>query len=146
MIVKLSPNVGDIVAMARAAVEEGADALAVINTITAMSIDVHSRQPRVSLGTGGLSGPGIHPIAVRMVHEVYDGVAREAGVHIIGLGGVMTWRDAAEFILAGASAVGMGTALFVNPRAPLKVARGLAKWVASQECASVRELVGQVQA
>jgi dihydroorotate dehydrogenase (NAD+) catalytic subunit len=146
MIVKLSPNVGDIVAMARAAVEEGADALAVINTITAMSIDVHSRQPRVSLGTGGLSGPGIHPIAVRMVHEVYDGVAREAGVPIIGLGGVMTWRDAAEFILAGASAVGMGTALFVNPRAPLKVARGLAKWVASQECASVRELVGQVQA
>jgi dihydroorotate dehydrogenase (NAD+) catalytic subunit len=146
MIVKLSPNVGDIVAMARAAVEEGADALTLINTITAMSIDVHSRQPRVSLGTGGLSGPGIHPIAVRMVHEVYDRVAREAGVPIVGLGGVMTWRDAAEFILAGASAVGMGTALFVNPRAPLKVARGLAKWVASQECTSVRELVGQVQA
>ena len=145
MIVKLSPNVGDIVAMARAAIEEGADALTLINTITAMAIDIRTRQPRVSLGTGGLSGPAIHPIAVRMVHEVYDGVAREAGVPIIGLGGVMSWREAAEFILAGASAVGMGTALFVNPRAPLKVARGLARWVGRQECASVRELVGQVQ-
>lgn len=146
MIVKLSPNVGDIVAMARAAIEEGADALTLINTITAMAIDVHSRQPRVSIGTGGLSGPGIHPVAVRMVHEVYDRVAREAGIPIIGLGGVMTWREAAEFILAGASAVGIGTALFVNPRAPLKIARGLAKWVAGQDCASVRELIGQVQA
>jgi dihydroorotate dehydrogenase (NAD+) catalytic subunit len=145
MIVKLSPNVGDIVAMARAAVDEGADALTLINTLTAMSIDTDTRQPRVSLGTGGLSGPAVHPVAVRMVHEVYDAVAREAGVPVIGLGGVMSWRDAAEFILAGASAVGMGTALFVDPRAPLKVARGLARWVARQECASVVELVGQVQ-
>lgn len=145
MIVKLSPNVGDIVAMARAAVDEGADALTLINTLTAMSIDIDTRQPRVSLGTGGLSGPAIHPVAVRMVHEVYDRIARNAGVPIIGLGGVMSWREAAEFILAGASAVGMGTALFVNPRAPLKVIKGLERWVARQECASVSELVGQVQ-
>jgi len=146
MIVKLSPNVGDIVAMARAAIEGGADALTLINTVSAMSIDVETRQPRLSRGTGGLSGPGIHPIAVRMVHEVYDGAAREAGIPIIGLGGVMGWREAAEFILAGATAVGVGTALFVDPRSPMKIAAGLEKWVKRQGCASVRELIGQAEA
>ena len=92
-----------------------------------------------------MSGPAIHPIAVRMVHEVYESIARDAGIPIIGLGGVMNWRDAAEFILAGATAVGMGTALFVNPRLPLKVASGLSKWVKSQGCTSISELVGQVE-
>jgi dihydroorotate dehydrogenase (NAD+) catalytic subunit len=144
MIVKLSPNVGDITAMATAAIDGGADALTLINTVAAMAIDVETRQPRLSRGTGGLSGPCIHPIAVRMVHEVYDAVARDAGIPLIGLGGVMRWQDAAELILAGASAVGMGTALFVDPRAPARVARGLAKWVNRQGCASVGELVGQV--
>ncbi len=146
MIVKLSPNVGDIVAMANAAIEEGADGLTLINTVSAMAIDTATRQPRLSRATGGLSGPAIHPIAVRMVHEVYDAVARDAKVPIIGLGGVMHWRDAAELVLAGATAVGMGTALFVNPRSPIKVAGGLAKWVRRQGCASINELTGQVQA
>lgn len=145
MIVKLSPNVGDIVAMARTAIECGADALTLINTVSAMAIDVDSRKPRLSNQTGGLSGPAIHPIAVRMVRDVYGAVARDANVPIIGLGGVMMWQDAAEFILAGATAVGMGTALFVDPTLPVKVARGLEKWVAAQGCASVSELIGQVR-
>ena len=146
MIVKLSPNVGDIVAMAEAAIDGGADALTLINTLQAMAIDVETRQPRLSRGSGGLSGPAIHYVAVRMVHEVHDRVARDAKVPIIGLGGVMRWPDAAELILAGASAVGMGTALFVNPRFPLKVARGLTRWVRKQGCDSIAELIGQVQA
>jgi dihydroorotate dehydrogenase (NAD+) catalytic subunit len=142
MIVKLSPNVGDIVAMARAAIDSGADALTLINTVSAMAIDVESRQPRLSRGSGGMSGPAIHPIAVRMVHEVYHKVAKSAGIPIIGLGGVLTWEDAAELILAGATAVGVGTALFVDPTLPRKILAGLERWVARQKCASIRELTG----
>lgn len=142
MLVKLSPNVPDIVSIARAAIEGGADGITLINTVTAMAIDVETREPRLSRGTGGLSGTAIHPIAVRMVHEVYRGVARDARVPIVGLGGVLTWQDAAELILAGASCVGMGTALFVDPRSPLRVARGLDAWVGRQGCASIAELVG----
>lgn len=145
MIVKLSPNVGDIVAMAKAAIDAGADALTLINTVSALAIDVETRQPRLSRGSGGLSGPAIHPIAVRMVSEVYRGVARAANVPIIGLGGVMNWKDAAELILAGATAVGMGTAIFVDPILPGKVARDLDAWVKRQRCASINELVGQVK-
>ena len=145
MIVKLSPNVGDIVAMARAAIDEGADVLTLINTLSAMAIDVETRQPRLSRGHGGLSGPAIHPVAVRMVQEVHEAVARDAGVPIIGLGGVSAWADAAELILAGATAVAIGTALFVDPRAPEQVARGLAKWTRRQGCASVSELTGAVE-
>ncbi len=143
MVVKLSPNVGDIVEMARAAIDGGADALTLINTVAAMSIDPNTRQPRLSRGSGGMSGPAIHAIAVRMVSEVYRRVARDAKIPIIGLGGVMTWEDAAEFILAGATAVGMGTALFVDPRLLPKVARGLENWVRRQGCAAINELVGQ---
>ncbi len=145
LIVKLSPNAPSIVKMAEAAVESGADALTLINTFTALSIDVHTRKPRIANGTAGYSGPGIHPIAVRMVRDVYQTVARKAGKPIIGLGGVMRWEDAAEFILAGATAVGMGTALFVDPRLPLKVVAGLAQWVARQGCRSVSELIGRVE-
>jgi dihydroorotate dehydrogenase (NAD+) catalytic subunit len=145
MIVKLSPNVGDIVTMARAAIDAGADALTLINTVSAMAIDVETRRPRLSRGSGGLSGPAIHPIAVRMVHEVYRAVARGAGVPIIGLGGVMAWDDAAELVLAGASAVGLGTALFVDPTLPCSIARGLEKWVARHGASSIHELVGQVR-
>lgn len=144
LIVKLSPNVGDICAMAEAAIDGGADALTLINTVKAMAIDVDRRSPRLSRGAGGLSGPAIHPIAVRMVHEVYQAVARDASAPIIGLGGVMTWRDAAEFVLAGATAVGMGTAFFIDPRSPVKVRRGLEAWVERQGCKSIAELVGQV--
>lgn len=144
MIVKLSPNVGDITKMADAAIEAGADVLTLINTVAAMSIDVESRTPRLSRGQGGLSGPAIHPIAVRMVREVYVNVAREADVPIIGLGGVLGWEDAAEFILAGASAVGIGTGLFVDPTLPRKINRGLSQWIARQGCEHISDLVGQI--
>ncbi len=145
MFVKLSPNVGNIVEFAEAAIDAGADALTLVNTFKAMAIDVDSRRSRLSRGTGGLSGPAIHPIAVRMVHEVYAGVAREADVPIIGLGGVMDWRDAAEFVLAGASAVGVGTGLFVDPWLPIRIAKGLQRWVSRQGCASIGQLIGQVE-
>ncbi len=162
MLVKLSPNVGDIVAMADAAVGAGADGLTLINTVAAMAIDVEERRSRLGGGgrgrhaagqkppgpaaaAGGLSGPAIHPIAVKMVHDVSVAVAKPADVPIIGLGGVMTWQDAAEFILAGATAVGMGTALFVDPRLLEAVVKGLEAWVKRQGCASVGELVGKLQ-
>lgn len=167
MLVKLSPNVGDIVAMADAAVGAGADGLTLINTVAAMAIDVEQRRSRLGGGgrgvhaapgpghgqkpagpataAGGLSGPAIHPIAVKMVHDVSVSVAKPADVPIIGLGGVMTWQDAAEFILAGATAVGMGTALFVDPRLPEAVVKGLRAWVKRQGCASVGELVGKLE-
>ena len=142
LFVKLSPNVGDITAMAAAAIEGGAQALIVANTFGAMAIDVESRAFRLSRGRGGLSGPGIHPIVVRMVHDVYRSVARDAKVPIIALGGVTNWRDAAEFVLAGATAVAMGTALFIDPRSPLAVVDGLAEWVRRQGCSSINELIG----
>ncbi len=145
LIVKLSPNVGSVVDMAQAAVDGGADALTLINTVAAMAIDVETRGPRLSRGQGGLSGPAIHPIAVRMVREVYGGVARDANVPIIGLGGVLKWQDAAEFILAGASAVGIGTGLFVDPVLPRSINRGLSAWVTRQGCRSFTELIGQVR-
>lgn len=144
MLVKLSPNVGDIVAMARAAIDGGVDGLTLINTVSAMGIDVETRKPLLTRGTGGLSGTAVHAIAVRMVHQVYRGVAKDAKIPIVGLGGVSTWQDAAEFILAGASCVGIGTALFVDPRTPLAVARGLEAWVRRQGAASIGDLVGGV--
>lgn len=145
LIVKLSPNAGSIVTMAATAIDAGADALTLVNTIPGMAIDVATRKPRISRGIGGYSGPGLHPIAVRMVHEVYRQVAREANVPIIGLGGVMGWNDAAEFILAGATAVGMGTALYADPRRAIHVVEGLEQWVKSQRCASVHELIGALE-
>lgn len=164
LLVKLSPiSLGtgpggepNIVAIARAAIDgagrpggpdnrPGADALCIANTVPAMAIDVRTRTPRLSNRSGGLSGPAIHPIAVKLIHDAYRGLCRDAGVPIVGIGGVLTWEDAAEFILAGASAVEMGTALFVDPRSPLKVIRGLERWVREQGCASVGELVGEIR-
>lgn len=145
LFVKLSPNVGDIVAMAKAAIDGGANALVVANTFTAMAIDVETRAFRLSRGRGGLSGPGIHPIVVRMVHDVFRMVARDAKVPVIALGGCSNWRDAAEFILAGATAVSMGTALFIDPRSPVRVVDGLDAWVARQGCRSIGELVGMAK-
>lgn len=142
LLMKLTPNTGDIVGLARAAVDGGADGLTLINTVQAMAIDPDTRKARLSRGTGGLSGPAIHPIAVRMVHEVYTQVTRASGTPIVGIGGVMDWRDAAELILAGATLVGMGTALFVDPGAPARVAGGLDAWVGRQGASSVSELVG----
>ena len=144
MIVKLAPD-GEVVRLAQAAIAAGADALTLVNTMPAMAIDVETRQPRLSRGRGGLSGPALHPVAVRIIRDVHEAVARDAGVPIIGLGGVLDWRDAAEFILAGATAVGLGTTLFVDPRSPRAIGRGLADWVARQGVASVGELVGRVE-
>lgn len=151
LIVKLPPvTTGDdddrgIVSLARAAIDAGADALTIANTVPAMAIDIDTREPRLANMTGGLSGPAVHPIAVRLIHLAYRGVAREAGIPIIGAGGVLSWRDAAEFILAGASAVELGTALFADPRAPLRVVKGLRRWVRAQGAGSIRELVGAVR-
>ncbi|MBC8523469.1 dihydroorotate dehydrogenase [PVC group bacterium] len=144
MIVKLSAACGDIRPHAQAAIDCGADALTLINTIPAMAIDVHTKSPLITRGVGGLSGIAIHPIAVRVVHEVYRDVAMKANIPIIGTGGVLHWEDAAEFILAGATAVGIGTASFVNPAISTKIAKKLPRWVEQQGCGSVCELIGQV--
>ncbi len=146
LIVKLSPNAPDIVKMAEAAIASGADALTVANTWTAMAIDVHTRAFRLSNKRGGYSGPGIHPIIVRMVHDIFVQVARDAKRPIIGLGGVTRWEDAAEFILAGATLCGMGTALFIDPRSPLAVVEGLRRWTMDQGCKNITELIGQAHA
>lgn len=145
LMVKLSPNVEDVVLTARAAVEGGADVLTLVNTFTAMSIDVQKRRPRLANVTGGLSGPAIRPIAVHMVSRVYRNVAKSAGVPIVGMGGVQTWQDAAEFVLAGATAVAIGTALFVDPATPNKVCDGLAAWMRQQGVDRLTDLVGAVQ-
>jgi dihydroorotate dehydrogenase (NAD+) catalytic subunit len=146
LLVKLAPDAPDPLAMASAAIEAGADGLTVSNTWPAMAIDVDSRRPRLSAGRGGLSGPAVHPLAVRLVFAIHRAVAGPAKVPIIGLGGVLHWRDAAEFILAGATAVGIGTALFVDPRIPRRVVKGLEGWVKAQGCTNVLELVGRVDA
>src|SRR5829696_4887622 len=121
LMVKLSPNVEDVTVTARAAVEGGADVLTLVNTFTAMAIDIHKRRPRLANVTGGLSGPAIKPIALHLVSRVYRNVTKHAGTPIVGMGGVQNWMDAAEFILAGSSAVAIGTALFVDPAAPNKI-------------------------
>jgi len=145
MVVKLSVAAGDVRPLAESAIECGADALTLINTIPGLAIDVHSKEPLISRGIGGYSGMEIHPIAVRVVQEVYKDVAQDAGIPIIGTGGIMHWEDAAEFILAGATAVGIGTALFVNPAIAIQVEKKLANWVQRQGCASVTELIGAMK-
>jgi dihydroorotate dehydrogenase (NAD+) catalytic subunit len=145
LIVKLSPNVTDIAETAAAAVEAGADALSVINTLRGMAINVNTLKPMLANRTGGLSGPAIKPVALHMVHHVYTEVARAAGVPIVGMGGIMNWRDAVEFILAGATAVAAGTALFVDPRTPLRICEGLTDYLGRRGLTSVRALIGQVE-
>lgn len=145
LIVKLSPWPIGLPDLARAAIDAGAEALTISNTMPAMEIDVRTRMPRLANRTGGLSGPSIHPIAVKLVHDVYAKVCRDAKIPIIGAGGVSTWEDAAEFILAGASCVQIGTALFADPRVPLKIAKGLENWVREQRASAIAELVGAVK-
>ncbi len=142
MIVKLSVAAGDVRPFAEIAINSGADALTLINTIPGLAIDVNTKRPILSRGIGGLSGSEIHPVAVRVVREVFIDVAKNAGVPIIGTGGIMHWEDAAEFILAGATAVGIGTALFVQPAIATKIAMSLQTWVEQHGCSSVSELVG----
>jgi dihydroorotate dehydrogenase (NAD+) catalytic subunit len=142
LIVKLSPNVEDIVVTARAAIEGGADSLSLVNTFTAMAIDIFKRRPRLTNVTGGLSGPAIKPIALHLVSRVYRSIAKSTGTPLIGMGGVQTWQDAVEFILAGASAVAIGTALFVDPATPNTVAAGLADYLQRMKVHRLADLVG----
>jgi len=144
LIVKLSPNVTDIAATAAAAVDAGADALSCINTFTAMAIDVERRRPVLANVTGGLSGPAIRPVAVAMVHRVYRQVARPAGVPIIGMGGIQYPRDALEFLLAGASGLAVGTALFVDPSTPLALCAGLGDYLRRHRFATLGEIIGSL--
>jgi len=145
LIVKLSPNVTDIAEPARAAIEAGADILSLVNTFTALSIDIDTRKPRLANVTGGLSGPAIKPLALYAVHRVYTKVAREAGVPLIGMGGIQSAEDAIEFFLAGASAVAVGTALFVDPTTPQRIVRGLSDYLDRNRLSHISELVGQLQ-
>ena len=138
VIVKLTPNVTDIADVARAVVESGADALCVINTLQAMAIDVRSRRPAIASGFAGLSGPAIKPVALRMVYQV----AAAVDAPIIGCGGIASGLDAVEFLLAGATAVQVGTATFANPRAPLDVLDGLRRFMDEEGVADVGELIG----
>jgi dihydroorotate dehydrogenase (NAD+) catalytic subunit len=140
LIVKLSPNVTDITLLARAIVEAGADSLSLINTLVGMSIDVNTRRPRLSYGTGGLSGPAIRPIAVRMVHEVANAVR----VPLIGIGGIAAASDALEFIIAGATAVQIGTANYYDPRVTMKIIEGLSDYCARKGLESIRPLIGSI--
>lgn len=146
LIVKLSPNVTDPAPFARAAVEAGADCLSLINTFVAMAIDIEKRAPILANVTGGYSGPAIKPLALFHVHRVYTEVARPAGIPLIGMGGIQDTRDAIEFLLAGASAVAVGTALFVDPSIPVKIAEGLSAYLDRCGLARVSELVGGLRA
>ncbi len=138
LIVKLSPNVTSIPTMAKCAESAGADALSLVNTFVALSIDVETRRPRIANVTAGLSGPAIKPIAVRMVWEA----ARSVGIPVIGLGGITTPEDAVEFLLAGATAVQVGTASFADPRAVERIAKGLEAWCQRHHVDRVADLIG----
>ncbi len=142
LIAKLSPNVTDVTAFAKAAADAGCDGLSLINTLLGMAIDVRCRKPRLANCTGGLSGPAIRPVAVRMVWQV----ARSVSLPIIGMGGIVTGEDAIEFMLAGASAVAVGTANFINPRATLDVLNGIEGFMREQKIGDLREVIGKVDA
>ena len=146
LVVKLSPNVTDITRFARAAIDNGAEILSLINTYVGLAIDIETQRPKLANTTGGLSGPAIKPLALFAVHRVYREVARPAGVPLIGMGGIQSTQDAIEFVLAGASAVAIGTALFNDPTLPVKVATGVAEHVHAHNLGNVRELIGQLRA
>ena len=141
LIVKLSPNVGSIASVAKAAEEAGADAISLVNTFVSLAIDARTRKPRIGAGFGGLSGPAIKPIALRMVHETWKSVK----IPVIGLGGISTGEDAAEFMIAGATAVEVGTANFWDPRATTRIARELGEFLESENIAHASDLTGTLQ-
>ncbi|MYF97513.1 dihydroorotate dehydrogenase [Candidatus Poribacteria bacterium] len=141
LLVKLSPNVTDITVIARAIEEAGADALSAINTLLGMAINAKTRKPELANVTGGLSGPAIKPVALRLVWEVYKSVS----IPIVGMGGIMTGTDAVEFFIAGASAVAIGTANFVNPKASLDVVEGILSYLENANMQSIKELVGSLK-
>ena len=140
LIVKLSPNVTNITEIAKACEAEGADAVSLINTLMGMSIDIERRCSRLSIGTGGLSGPAVKPVALRMVHQVAKGVA----IPVVGLGGICTAEDAIEFFMAGATAIEIGTANFLDPAVTVKVKNGIDKWLDAHGCSSVSDIIGVV--
>ena len=142
IIMKLTPNVTDITEIAKAVEAEGADCISLINTLLGMRININNRRPILHYNMGGLSGPAIFPVAVRMVWQCYSAVK----IPIIGLGGISTWEDAVEMMLAGASAIQMGAAIFKDPYAPLKVIDGLAEYMDKNGIKNLSEIVGQVQA
>lgn len=140
LIVKLTPNVTDIAEIARAVEGEGADAVSLINTLLGMAIDIEHRRPKLSIATGGLSGPAIKPVALRMVWQV----ARAVRIPVIGIGGIMSAEDAIEFLMAGATAVEIGTANFVDPMTTIKVRDGIDNWLDRHGCKGVGEIIGAI--
>lgn len=142
LIVKLSPNVTSITDIALAVQDAGADAVSLINTLMGMVIDIEKRKPVLSIATGGMSGPAVKPVAVRCVWQV----AKAVNVPVVGLGGIMNANDAIEFLLAGASAIEIGTANFVDPAVTVKVANGISEWLDKHGCKSVSEIIGQLEA
>jgi dihydroorotate dehydrogenase (NAD+) catalytic subunit len=144
LMVKLAPAVTDISEIARAAVEAGANALSLINTFTAMVIDIETHRPVLANKTGGLSGPAIKPIAVYLVNKVYNEVTKDNGIPILGMGGIRTVSDAVEFIIAGASAVGIGTANFIKPDCAVKIIEGIKKYCERKNITDIKELVGSL--
>ena len=145
LIVKLAPAVTDISVMARAAVDAGVDALSLINTFTAMVIDIETRKPILANCTGGLSGPAIKPIAVYLVNKVYNEVTKDSNIPILGMGGIRTASDAIEFIFAGASAVGIGTANFIEPDCSVKIIEGIKKYCTQNKIENIKELIGSLE-
>ena len=141
LIVKLSPNVTNIADIARSCEAQGADSVSLINTLMGMSIDIERRRSRLSIGTGGLSGPCVKPVAVRMVWQV----AKAVKIPVVGLGGIMTAEDAIEFFMAGATAIEIGTANFLDPAITLKVRDGINRWLDSHGCQSIQEIIGVVE-
>lgn len=140
MIVKLSPNVTDIASIAKACEAEGADSVSLINTLMGMAIDIEKRKPKLSIRTGGLSGPAVKPVAVRMVNDVFHAVK----IPVIGLGGIMTAEDAIEFFMAGATAIEVGTANFIDPTVTIKIRDGISAWLDRHGCRSLNEIIGVI--
>lgn len=140
LIVKLSPNVTNIADIARACEAQGADSVSLINTLMGMAIDIERRRSRLSIGTGGLSGPCVKPVALRMVWQV----ARAVSIPVVGLGGITTAADAIEFLMAGATAIEIGTANFLDPTVTIKVRDGIAQWLDEHHCQSVGDIIGCV--
>jgi dihydroorotate dehydrogenase (NAD+) catalytic subunit len=140
LIVKLSPNVTNIADIARSCEAEGADSVSLINTLMGMAIDIEKRRPVLSIKTGGLSGPAVKPVALRMVWQV----AQAVRIPVVGLGGIMTARDAIEFLMAGATAIEIGTANFIDPQVTIKVRDGINDWLDQHGCHSVQEIIGAI--
>ena len=140
LIVKLSPNVTDITEIARAVEAEGADAVSLINTLMGMAIDIEKRKPLLSIRTGGLSGPAVKPVALRMVWQV----AKAVGIPVVGLGGISCAKDAIEFLMAGATAIEIGTANFLDPAISIKVRDGIEAWLDAHGCQSVEDIIGVI--